>query len=118
VIPTLFVPLGETRLGMSQGAKLIEMTDLQWEFFFTAWRYNLDVWRGSNVRWKFNVGVPLYYHLLGRKLFGNTIKYPLLRFGHFPERLLPAKLYLNFGDGRNARYRVPDQVEIPDERAA
>jgi len=117
VIPTLFVPLEDTRLAEKLGAKLIEMTDLQWEFFFTAWRYNVDFWRGSNVRWKFNLGVPLYYYLLGRKLFGNSIKYPLLRFGHFPEWLLRGRLYLNFGDGRTSPYRIPERVETPAERA-
>jgi len=94
------------------------MTDLQWEFFFTAWRYNLDFWRGSNVRWKFDLGVPLYYYLLARKLFGTIVKYPLLRVAHFPEGLLRDKLYLNFGDGRAARYQIPDRVEIPAERLA
>jgi radical SAM superfamily enzyme YgiQ (UPF0313 family) len=117
VIPTLFVLLEDTRLGTKQGAKLIEMTDLQWEFFFTAWRYNVDFWRGSTVRMKFNLGVPLYYYLLARKLFGDTIKDPLLRFGHFPERLLRGKLYLNFRDGQTARYEIPERVEIPAGRA-
>ena len=116
VIPTLFVPLEDTRPGTKQRAKLIELTDLQREFFFTAWRYNLDFWRGFNVRWKFCLAVPLYYYLLGRKLFGKAIKYPLLRFGHFPEWLLRGKLYLDFGDGRTPRYRAPGRVEIPAER--
>jgi len=118
VIPTLFVPLEDTRLERKESAKLVEMTNVQWEFFSTAWRYNVDFWRGSNVRWKFNLGVPIYYYLLGRKLFGNIVKYPLLRFGHSPERLLRDKLYLNFGDDRTARYRIPGRVEIPAERAA
>jgi len=46
------VPLEDTRLGKKESAKLFELTDLQWEFFLTCWRYNVDVWRGSNVRWE------------------------------------------------------------------
>jgi radical SAM superfamily enzyme YgiQ (UPF0313 family) len=116
VIPTLFVPLEDTRLENRASAKLAELTDLQWEFFFTCWRYNVDFWRGSRVQWKFNVGVPIYYYLLGRKLFGHGIKYPLFRFAHFPERFLKGKLYLNFANGTHPRYRVPEQVPIPAER--
>ena len=61
VIPTLFVPFENTRLETKAGARLGELTDLQWEFFFTCWRYNVDFWRGSKVKWKLNIGVPLYY---------------------------------------------------------
>lgn len=115
VIPTLFTPLGETRLGTHQGARVAELTELQWEFFFTCWRYNIDFFRNSrSVQWKFNVGVPLYYYLMGRKLFGPAIKYPLLRFGHFPEWWLRGKLYLDFGRDRAARRRAPEEVPVPE----
>lgn len=116
VIPTLFVPLEDTRLEREKSAKLFELTDLQWEFFFTCWRYNVDFWRGSNVRWKFNLGVPLYYYLLGRKLFGSGLKYPLFRFGHFPEWYLRRHLYLDFSGGARPRYQTPAQVMVPAER--
>lgn len=117
VIPTLFVPLEDTRLEKKPGAKLVELTDLQWEFFFTCWRYNLDFFRRSAwVQWRFNLGIPLYYYLLGRRLFGREMKYPLLRLGHFPERLLRRKLYLDFGNGEPPRYCVPESVYIPEER--
>jgi radical SAM superfamily enzyme YgiQ (UPF0313 family) len=117
VIPTLFVPLEDTRMENKSSAKLIELTDLQWEFFFTCWRYNVDFWRKqASVQWKFNLGVPLYYYLLGRKLFGKPMKYPLYRFGHIPERFLRGKLYLDFGNGRPPRYCAPSHVPIPEER--
>ena len=44
------------------------------------------------------------YSLLGKKLFGNGIKYPLLRFAGVPDRLLRRHLYLNFtGYKRNPK---------------
>ncbi len=99
-VPTWFVPLEETRMGKRDGAKLIEMTDLQWEFFFTCWKYNIECWHDGNVsflsRYKFAAGVPLYYYMLGRKLFGGGIKYPLCRFAGFPERILRRRLYLDY----------------------
>ncbi|HEV8384272.1 MAG TPA: radical SAM protein [Candidatus Acidoferrales bacterium] len=117
VLPTLFVPLEDTRLEKkgAKGAKLVELTDLQWEFFFTCWRYNIDFYRNTpSVQWKFNLGIPVYYYLMGRRLFGEGMKYPLFRLGHFPEWLLRRKLYLDFSGRKTPRYRVPEHVEIPD----
>lgn len=96
-VPTFFVPLEDTRMEQKAGAKLIEMTDLQWEFFYTCWKYNLQFWHGgSSASMKFSLGVPLYYYLLGRKLFGNGIKYPLYRFAGVPDRFMRKHLYLDF----------------------
>lgn len=119
MVPTLFVPLEDTRLEKkgAQSAKLVELTDRQWEFFFTCWRYNLDFFRkSSKMEWQFNLGVPIYYYLLGRRLFGQVMKYPLFRLGHFPEWLLRRKLYLDFSKNGAPRYRVPARVEIPEHR--
>lgn len=118
-IPTLFVPLEDTKLERkgNQSAKLVEMTDLQWEFFFTCWRYNLDFWRRTpTVQWKYNIGVPLYYYFLGRKLFGDVMKYPLFRFGRFPEWFLRRKLYLDYSGRMKSRFKVPERIEIPEHR--
>jgi hypothetical protein len=118
VIPTLFVPLEDTRLQSQSSARLVELTDLQWEFFFTCWRYNLDFFRKDPAtQWKFNLGVPLWYFLLGRHIFGPALKYPLLRLAHFPERILGRKLYLDFSNGAKPRYTAPPMVPIPPERA-
>jgi radical SAM superfamily enzyme YgiQ (UPF0313 family) len=96
-VPTWFVPLENTRMAKKESAKLIEMTDLQWEFFFTCWKYNIEFWHGAgSSRMKWAVGVPFYYSLLGKKLFGNGMKYPLYRFAGFPERMFRKHMYLNF----------------------
>jgi len=47
-VPTFFVPLENTRMEKTTSAKLIEWTDLQWEFFFTCWKYN----HGVLARWE------------------------------------------------------------------
>jgi radical SAM superfamily enzyme YgiQ (UPF0313 family) len=117
VIPTLFVPLDDTRLEQKKGAKLVELTDLQWEFFFTCWRYNIDFYRKEpSLQWRFNLGIPLYYYMLGRRLFGKAMKYPLFRLGHFPEWFLRRKLYLDLSGSREPRFRVPEHVEVPEHR--
>ena len=117
-VPTWFVPLEDTRMAEKSSAKLIEMTDLQWEFFFTCWKYNLECWHGDNVsllsRYKFSAGVPLYYYMLGRKLFGDGIKYPLYRFAGVPDRLLRKRLYLDFtGRKRNPRMKPYEGEIVP-----
>jgi radical SAM superfamily enzyme YgiQ (UPF0313 family) len=114
-IPTLFTPLEETRLGKQRSARVVELTDLQWEFFITCWRYNIDFFRSSpGFQWKFNIGIPLYYPLMGRKLFGPAIRYPLYRLAHFPEWYLRRKLYLDFSGRMEPRHMTPDHVPIPD----
>ncbi len=99
IVPTWFVPLEDTRMAQKSGAKLVEMTDLQWEFFFTCWKLNVEFWKGgSRLTSKFSYGVPIYYHLLGRRLFGRGIKYPLYRFAGVPDRFTRKRLYLDFTD--------------------
>ena len=96
-VPTWFVPLEYTRMQKKQSVKLIEMTDLQWELFFTCWKYNLEFHRGGTwERYKYTLGVPFYYGLLGKRLFGKGIKYPLYRLAGYPEPLLRKHLYLDF----------------------
>ena len=71
-----------------ESAKLIEMTDLQWEFFFTCWKYNIEFYGKGRSRRKRSLGVGFYYKLLGKKLFGHGIKYPLWRFAGWPDRFM------------------------------
>jgi hypothetical protein len=77
---------------------------LQWEFFFTCWKYNLEFWKGSRrLNAKFSLGVPIYYSKLGKRLFGDVIKYPLARFAGMPDRFLRKHLYLDFTGHRRNR---------------
>src|SRR5437016_14663212 len=93
------------------GAKRIEMTELQWEFCYTCWKYNLHFWHGgSSASMKFSLGMPLYYYLLGRKLFGSGIKYPLYRFAGVPERFMRKHLYLDFTGYKRSKGVMQPQV--------
>ena len=112
VMPTLFVPLEDTRMEKDESAKLAKLTELQWEFFFTAWRYNIDFYRSDpTFQRRFNFGIPIYYYLMGRRMFGKQMKYPLMRLAHFPESYLKRRLYLDLRE--NSLMKVPDSVEIP-----
>lgn len=112
-VPTFFVPLEDTRMEKKASAKLIEMTDLQWEFFFTCWKYNREFWVSDKAAAKFSLGVPIYYSKLGKRLFGTGIKYPLARFAGVPDRFLRKRLYLDFtGRKRNSSGMKPFDGEI------
>ncbi len=112
VIPTLFVPLEDTRMESSESARLAKLTELQWEFFFTCWRYNIDFYRNDpSFQRRFNFGIPIYYYLMGRRLFGKQMKYPLMRLAHFPESYLSKRLYLDMR--QPSKLSVPETVEIP-----
>ncbi len=115
VVPTLFTPLEETRLGNKQGIKLPRLTELQWEFFFTCWRYNLDFLRPQRQNF-FMLGIPLYCYALGRKLFGRAIQYPLARLAHFPESFLHRRLYLDLR--QEPRLHPPARLPVPMWNAA
>ena len=60
--------------------------------------------------------IPIYYYLLGRRMFGPAMKYPLFRLAHFPEALLRRKLYLDFSNGSTPRFTPPADVPVPEER--
>lgn len=113
-VPTWFVPLENTRMQKKDSVKLIEMSDLQWEFFFTCWKYNLEFYRGGTMdRYKYSMAIPLYYRMLGRRLFGEGIKYPLYRLAGFPERLMRKHLHLNYsGIKRDKSGMKPFEKEI------
>lgn len=112
VMPTLFVPLEETRMENQTSAQIYKLTELQWEFFYTSWRYNIDFYRSDpSFQRRFNLGVPLYYYLMGRRMFGKAMKYPALRLAHFPEKFLNRRLYLNLNEP--PKFTVPESVDVP-----
>lgn len=115
-VPTWFVPLENTRMQAKESVKLVDMTDLQWEFFFTCWRYNLDFYgAATRKRWQWSMGVPLYYQMMGKRLFGKGIKYPLARFAGAPESYLKKKLYLDLTGYKRTKAVMPplDKEIVP-----
>jgi hypothetical protein len=112
--PTLFVPLEETRLERRghQSQKLVELTDLQWEFFFTCCDITSTF---SGTRERCTGDQPRHSSLLllaGRKLFGQQVKVSAVPLAHIPERLLRRKTLLGSANGK-PKYSVPERVEVP-----
>ena len=62
---------------------------------------------------KFSLGVPIYYSKIGKRLFGEVIKYPIARFAGVPDRFTRKHLYLDFtGHKRNPNGMEPFEGEI------
>jgi hypothetical protein len=59
--------------------------------------------------------VPLYYRLLGKRLFGEGIKYPLWRFAGWPDRFMRKRLYLDFTGYKRSKkiMRAPVDQIVP-----
>ena len=53
--------------------------------------------------------------MMGRRLFGKQMKYPMMRLAHFPEKILSRRLYLDLRE--KSPMQVPDSVEIPQPKA-
>lgn len=61
----------------------------------------------ARSRWQWQLGVPIYYQMMGKKLFGKGIKYPLARFAGVPESYLKRKLYLDLSDYKRTTELMP-----------
>jgi hypothetical protein len=53
--------------------------------------------------------------MMGRRMFGKQMKYPLMRLAHFPEKILKRRLYLDLRE--KSHLQVPETVEIPQSKA-
>ena len=57
--------------------------------------------------------MPIYYSKMGKKLFGDVIKYPIARFAGVPDRFTRKHLYLDFtGHKRDFNGMQPFEREI------
>ena len=55
--------------------------------------------------------MPLYYRMLGKKLSGDGIKYPLWRFAGWPDRFMRKHLYLDFTGYKRTKDLMRAEVE-------
>ena len=105
-VPSIFTPLEETRLGHARGMALRELSELQWEFILTCWKYSLaNAISRAKVRFVFRAGMVAFWALKGRHIHGPQFTWPAMNFANLPEWLLRRKLYL----GRSR----PDDSVLP-----
>jgi radical SAM superfamily enzyme YgiQ (UPF0313 family) len=93
-VPLLFIPLEDCLLAGANRVSLDHLTDAQWDFIATCWKYNIDFW-GSDHRWKIALGSLLAYAFYFRWKHGRKIRYPMLKIAGFPDvnKIIRKKIY-------------------------
>jgi hypothetical protein len=85
--PLLFIPLEDCLLHNSRSVPLDHLTDAQWEFISTCWKYNVDFWWRSEARWKSTLllGSVLTYFAYYRWKHSSMVARHLWKVAGFPE---------------------------------
>ena len=94
-VPSIFTPLEETRLGTAKGLHLRELSELQWEFILTCWKYSLNIAISRpRTRFGFRAGMTVFWALKGRRIHGPQFTWPAMNFANLPGWLINRKLHL------------------------
>ena len=92
--PLLFIPLEDCLLNRSRVVPLDHLTDAQWEFLSTCWRYNVDFWYPKDVSFRapLVLGSALLYMLYYRWKHGRRVARHLWKVAGYPEGFWPEPL--------------------------
>jgi radical SAM superfamily enzyme YgiQ (UPF0313 family) len=92
--PLLFFPLEDCLLNRSRVVPLDHLTDAQWEFLSTCWRYNVDFWypESPSFRLPLTLGSILSYVLYFRWRHGNRVARHVWKVAGFPRGFWPESL--------------------------
>jgi len=92
--PLLFIPLEDCLLNKSRVVPLNHLTDAQWEFLSTCWRYNVDFWfpKDLSYRGPLYLGSVLLYMLYYRWKHGSRVARHIWKIAGYPEGFWPDKL--------------------------
>ncbi len=84
--PLLFIPLEDCLLNKSRVVPLDHLTDAQWEFISTCWRYNVDFWYPKRTlpRVELMLGSILSYFFYYRWKHGSKVARHTWRVAGFP----------------------------------
>jgi radical SAM superfamily enzyme YgiQ (UPF0313 family) len=85
--PLLFIPLEDCLLRNSRVVPLDHLTEAQWEFLSTCWRYNVDIWwpRSMVARTQLVLGSIMVYFLYYRWKHGSRVARHTWKVAGFPE---------------------------------
>lgn len=92
--PLLFIPLEDCLLNKSRVVPLDHLTDAQWEFLSTCWRYNLDFWYPKDLSYRgpLYLGSVLLYMLYYRWKHGSRVARHIWKVAGYPEGFWPDRL--------------------------
>jgi hypothetical protein len=84
--PLLFIPLEDCLLNRSRVVPLDHLTDAQWEFLSTCWKYNVDFWYPDSLsaRVPLVLGSALLYAFYYRWKHGPRVARHIWKIAGYP----------------------------------
>jgi radical SAM superfamily enzyme YgiQ (UPF0313 family) len=85
--PLLFIPLEDCLLNKSRVVPLDHLTDAQWEFLSTCWKYNVDFWypESLSARVPLVLGSALLYAFYYRWKHGPRVARHIWKIAGYPQ---------------------------------
>ncbi len=89
--PLLFIPLEDCLLSKSRVVPLDHLTDAQWDFLSTCWRYNVDFWYPTSfsARAPLVLGSALLYGMYYRWKHGPRVARHIWKVAGYPQGFWP-----------------------------
>jgi radical SAM superfamily enzyme YgiQ (UPF0313 family) len=92
VTPILFVPLEDCLLHDARRVSLDHLTDLQWDFIASCFRYNFDFWL-PHAKWRVMLGSFLLYVLYYSWRHGPRAFYPMMKVSGISDTFIGKKIF-------------------------
>ena len=89
--PILFIPLEDCLLSKSRSVPLDHLTEAQWEFVSTCWKYNVDFWYSDKLwpKAELMLGSILAYFIYYRWKHGPRVARHAFKVAGFPDDFWP-----------------------------
>jgi radical SAM superfamily enzyme YgiQ (UPF0313 family) len=104
ISPILFVPLEDCLLHDASRITLEHLSDLQWDFIASCFRYNFDFWV-PEAKWRVMLGSFLLYVLFYSWKHGPKAFYPMIKMSGLSDTYIGRKIFkgcdprmCNFGE--------------------
>lgn len=92
ITPILFVPLEDCLLSEARRVNLDHLTDLQWDFIGSCFKYNFDFWL-PHAKWRIMVGAFLSYALYYSWKHGPKAFYPMTKASGLSDTFIGNKIF-------------------------
>ncbi len=92
ITPILFVPLKDCLLSEARRIKLDHLTDLQWDFIGSCFKYNFNFWL-PHAKWRIMTGALLSYILYYSWKHGPKAFYPMTKASGLADTFIGNKIF-------------------------
>ncbi|UCE36891.1 MAG: B12-binding domain-containing radical SAM protein [Thermoplasmata archaeon] len=92
ITPILFVPLKDCLLSDARRVSLDHLTDLQWDFIGSCFKYNFDFWL-PHARWRIMTGTLLSYIMYYSWKHGPKAFYPMTKASGLADTFIGKRIF-------------------------